>query len=192
MSTTLAPTVSSVVIMPNGEDTWDFEASALRASSRQAKGLTRERVSLNRQKLIASCCAEYRAHFAAIYGKTERLPSVIFERIEKAVDDLIAKTLKAIHSGNSISLRRAFAHKANDMKFVERVTAVGENEITLQEQKCGCTFALEQAKKRLIDLERKPTPDYEREKQMKQSIMKLELTMSFIEGEIAHQKTVQP
>lgn len=192
MDTIIAPSVSSVVVTPNGEDQWNFAESAQRASSRQAKGLTRERVFLNRQKLIASCCADYRAHFAAVYGKTERLPSVIFERIETAVDELIAKNLRAINPCNAVSLRRAFAHKANDMKFVERVTAVGENEITLQEQHCGCVIALEQAKRRLIELEKKPNPDYEREKQVKQSIMKLELTKSFIEGEIAHQKTVLP
>jgi len=190
MSNAIAQSASVVTINPCGEENYDFLECAMRSSSRQSKGLTRERVFLNRQKLVASVCADYRAHFAAIYGKTERLPSVVFEKVESAVDTVIERNLKAVHTGNAISMRRAFAHKANDMKFVERVTCVGENELALQEQHCGCVIALEQAKRRLMDLEKKPNPDHEREKQVKQQIMKLELTKSFIEGEIAHQKAL--
>jgi hypothetical protein len=182
-----AQTASQLTVSNQPEENWDFDASANRAAERKAKGLTRERFELKRQVLIASCCADYRTHYAAIYGKSERLPSAVFENIESAVDALIARKLSVVHVGNAISVRRTFAHKPNDMKFVLRSTVVGEDDISLEEQHLACNIAITQAEKRLTDLHAKKTPDYDREKEVKAQIMRLTVTRTFIEGEIAHQ-----
>jgi hypothetical protein len=187
MSNALSQSATEITLSVNGEASWDYVSSAIRAAERKAKGLTKERFELKRQTLISACCADYRSHFASVYGRTERLPSDVFEKIESAVDALIASKLAMIHTGNAVSVRRTFAHKPNDMKFVSRVTAVGEDEISLEEQHFACTLAIGQAVKRLTDLQAKKTPDYDREKEVKAQIMRLNLTREFIEGEIAHQ-----
>lgn len=188
MSNAIAQSATQVTLSTNGEEAYDFFQAADRAATRSAKGLVRESRTLNRQKLISMVCADYRMHFAAIYGKTERLPSAVFEKVELAVDAEIAKSLKLVHAGNATTMRRAFAHKANDLKFVERVTVVGENEISLAEQHLAATIAITAAERRLRDLEAKKTPDLERETAVKKQIMQLTLTKNFIEGEQKHQK----
>ncbi len=164
-----------------------FEASVKRNGTQTAKGVTRERKMLNRAKLIANVCAEYRSHFPAIYGKTERLPSEVFAMVEDAVDMFISDALTSVHTGNVLSVRRAFYHKKNDMEVTERVTITGENTLALKEQHLGVTIFITQAEKRLKDLESKPTPDLDREKQVKESLMRLNVTKTFIEAELKRQ-----
>lgn len=185
-SNVLSQSATSIAVCATEAD-WQFDASAKRCSERQAKGLTQSKHMCNRQKLIAAMCAEYRSHFPAIYGKSERLPSDVFEKIEHAADTEILSLLALIHPGNAQSVRRAFAHKARDRKFVLRTVATGEDDISLKEQHLACQLALTQANKRLSDLMVKPTPDYDREKQVKTQIIELELTLQFIEGEMKHQ-----
>lgn len=178
----------------NSAEQWTtemFSASATRAAERQAKGITRERQMLNRQKLIATVCADYRSHFAAIYGKTERLPSAIYEQIELSVDTLIDNQRKQVHNQNIIGMRRAFYHNSRDMAVTERVQLTGENQLSLKEQLFGCHLFIGQAEKRLTELQAKPNPDYDREKAVKQQIMKLRLTEQFIKGEMEHQEKLK-
>lgn len=188
MSNAIAQSAAVLTQSANGEDNFDFQLAVKTVAERSAKGITRESKLLNRNKLVAGACAQYRARFAAIYGKTDRLPSEIFNKIESAVDEFIDSTLKQVNSLNSISLRRAFYHKSNDLEVVERVTVIGENKLSLKEQKLGVTLMIGQAEKRLKDLEAKPTPDLDREKQVKQTIMKLTVTQNFIIGEMKSQE----
>lgn len=191
-NTVLSQSATQLTPSLHSEQAFDFSAAAKRASTRSAKGLTRESRTLNRQKLVAMICADFRAHFASVYGKTERLPSDVFEKVELAVDTEIEACLKLVHGCNAATMRRAFAHKANDLKFVERVTITGENEIALKEQHFACTLAIGQCEKRLRELEAKKTPDLEREKSVKEQLMRLKLTMAFIEGEQKHQAEIAP
>lgn len=169
------------------ETQYPFDERLKTIASRQAKGVTRERQALNRNKLVTACCADYRAHFAAIYGKTDRLPSAIYEQIETAVDTYIANQLAQVNKHNVIAYRRAFHHNFNGQEITERVVVTGENKLTLQEQHLGVTLFIGAAERKLKDLEAKKTPDYEREKQVKEQLIKLNVTKAFIEGEIAHQ-----
>jgi len=187
MSQAIAQSATVLTVSGQSEENFDFNLSVTNAASRQAKGVTRERHMINRNKLVTAVCASYRAQFAAIYGKTDRLPSAIFEKIELAVDTFINATLKQVNSHNAISYRRAFYHAWKEMEITERVTCTGENKLTLQEQHLGVNLFIGQAERKLRDLEKKPTPDYEREKEVKAQIMKLQVTKQFIEGEIAHQ-----
>jgi hypothetical protein len=187
MSNAIAQSTASQTVSGTGEDNFDFALHVRDAASRQAKGVTRERQMLNRQKLISAVCAIYRAKFAAIYGKTDRLPSEVFTKIDTAVDEHINKTLTAVNPANVITFRRAFFHNANDMMITERVQATGENQLTLKEQLCGVTIFIEQTEKRLKELEAKKTPDFDREKAVKAQLMRLNVTRDFIKGEMKHQ-----
>lgn len=187
MNNVLSQSATAITLGGQSEENWDFVASAARAMDRKAKGLTKEAFACKRATLVSVCCADYRSHFAAIYGKSERLPSAVFEKIEAAVDACINAKLSLIHAGNAVSVRRTFSHKANDFKFVLRTVATGEDEISLEEQRFACKLALNQAEKRLTDQQAKKTPDYDREKEIKAQIMRLSLTLQFIEGEITHQ-----
>lgn len=189
MNTVLAQSATQLAVSNSvNEDAFPFQERIKMAAERQAKGVTRERQMLNRNKLISALCADYRAHFAAIYGKTDRLPSAVFEKVETAVDNYIAEQLNRVSKHNAISFRRAFHHDFNQQKVTERVVATGENELSLQEQHLGVNLFIGQAERKLKDLEAKKTPDYEREKQVKEQLMKLNVTKAFIEGEIAHQQ----
>ena len=189
MNTVLAQSATQLAVSNSvSEDAFPFQERIKMAAERQAKGVTRERQMLNRNKLISALCADYRAHFAAIYGKTDRLPSAVFEKVETAVDNYIAEQLNRVSKHNAISFRRAFHHDFNQQKVTERVVATGENELSLQEQHLGVNLFIGQAERKLKDLEAKKTPDYEREKQVKDQLMKLNVTKAFIEGEIAHQQ----
>lgn len=183
----ISQSATNLAVSPLGEQKFDIEACVKRNAERTAKGTTRERQFLQRNKLISSCCADYRAHFPMIYGKTERLPSAVYNEIEKAVDTFITAQMARIHNLNVISMRRSFFHNSRDMEITERITNVGENKLSLQEQLLGVTTFITQAERRLKDLEAKPTPDYDREKAVKANIMRLQLTKDFILGEMATQ-----
>lgn len=187
MSNAIKQSATDLAISPNGEAQFDFTACASRQAYKSAKGATRERQMLNRHKLIQYCVGDYRMHFAAIYGKTEKLPRDIFEKIEAAVDEHITKQLKEVNALNVVSYRRAFAHIPRQAEVVERVTIVGENKLVLKEQLLGVDIFIHAAEKRLKDLMAKPTPNFEREKSFQQQIMQLNLTKQYILGEIANQ-----
>jgi hypothetical protein len=85
-------------------------------------------------------------------------------------------------------MRRSFFHNGNNMEITERVALTGENKLTLQEQHLGVNIFISSNEKRLRDLESKPTPDYEAEKKIKATLMKLNVTKNYIEGEMKHQE----
>ncbi len=190
MSQAIAQSATQLTVSNTSEENFDFALSVSNAAVRQAKGVTRERQMINRNKLVSAVCADFRNHFASIYGKTERLPSVIFAKCEIEVDTFLTKTLANVHPMNAISFRRAFFHNSREMEITERVVNTGENKLTLAEQRLGVILFIGQAEKRLKELEAKPTPDYDREKEIKAQILKLSVTKQFIEGEIAHQSKV--
>ena len=188
MNTAIAQSATDLALSTNGEANYDFRETVKRVATRAAKGLTRESRVIKRNTLITGVCQDYRLHFAAVYGKSERLPSEVFTKVEQAVDEWITSSLGLVNANNAVSVRRAFAHKANDLKFVERVIVTGENELSLAEQKLGVTIAITAAERRLRELQSKKTPDFDREQQVKVMIAKLENTKNFVLGEIAHQE----
>jgi hypothetical protein len=191
MSNAVAQSATELTKTNNGEQNFDFALSTKNAAARQSKGVTRERQMLNRQKLISAVCADYRTHFAAIYGKTERLPSEIFAKIDEAVDAHLATMLATVNHTNVISHRRAFYHNSRDLMVTERVTNTGENMLTLQEQHLGIVIFITNAERKLKALEAKPTPDLDAEREVKASLMKLNITKQFIEGEIKTQSELK-
>lgn len=193
MSNAIAQSATQLSVT-NGAEDWDeqlFIESAERATSRKAKGVTRERFMLKRPAIISAVAADYRNHFPSIYGRTERLPSSVMDKCEQATDKVLTKVMTAVNVTNIIGQRRAFHHASNDMMITERITNTGENTLTLQEQHCGIVIFLTQAEKRLSDFQKDGKPDREREQSMKAIVMKCQLTKQFIEAEMAHQKPTE-
>jgi hypothetical protein len=196
MSQAIAQSATQLSVS-NAVSDWNdeqFYASAKRCSERQAKGATRERNLLRRNGnggLISMVCADYRSHFTALYGKTDRLPSEVFQKIEAQVDKYLASKLGEVNSLNAISYRRSFYHNFKDFEVTERVNVTGENMLSLKEQHLGIVIFITQAEKRLKDLEAKLTPDLDREKEVKAQIMRLNTTRNFIEGEMKHQEELK-
>lgn len=191
MSNAIAPSTSLLTPSVVPEADYPFAERVNLMMERQSKGVTREAKLLNRNKLVTALCSDYRSHYAAIYGKTDRLPSAIFEKIEETVDAGIESQLQRVNKHNSIGFRRAFHHDFNQQRVTERVTATGENMLSLDEQHLGVVIFITNCERKLKDLEAKKTPDYEREKQVKEQLMKLNVTKAFIEGEIQHQAKVK-
>ena len=187
MSNATAQSATNLAPSAQGEDNFDFKSSVERASSRQAKGMTRSRNEVNRNKLLNAVRADYRSQFPAIYSKTDRIPSATNDKLEAAVDEHIKGMLAMVNALNCTTVRRSFSHKASQMKFVEKVTAVGENELSLIEQRLGCTLAMGQLDRREQDAEKGNRLTEEMRKEFAQQKMKLQLTKQFIEGEIQHQ-----
>lgn len=193
MNTVLAQSATQLTQTNHGEEAFPFDEVVSKLGEQKLKknGLTRQAFNLNPQKLIASVCAEYRAKFAMIYGKSDRLPSKVFDRISEEVHKWIEGKLQLVTPQNAVSVRRSFVHKSKDMSVAERVTIIGENVISLQEQLLGINIFISASERRLKDLEAKPTPDLDQEKKVKERLLKLNLTKQFIQGEIEHQKTAK-
>jgi hypothetical protein len=187
----IAQSATQLAVSPNGEHEFDFNLVAKNASFSDSKGLTREKAMLQRSKLITSVVNTYRSHFSSIYGRKDVLPKDIFEKIEQAVDLVIAEAMSAVHNCNVISMRRAFHYQKSSMSVTERVTVVGENILTLREQKLGITLYIGQAEKRLRELQAKPTPNHDAEKKLNERLMNLGITKSFIETELQKLEEVQ-
>lgn len=194
MNNVLAQNATQLAISNTSNPEWDsgmYKDAAMRAGERVIKkdSITRERRMINRPKLISSVCADYRAHFAALYGKSDRLPTAVFEQIEKAVDDYIMSTLNSITPVNAISYSRGFHHSPNNMEVTERVRIVGENPIALKEQKFAMGLFINQMEKKIASVP--AAIDRDKLKQMNQQLMKMKCTLAFIEGELKHQASLE-
>jgi hypothetical protein len=172
----------------NGERDYPFSERVFTIAARSAKGTTRERLNLNKQSLVDSLRNDYRSCYTEIYGKGERLPSDICDKIDKAVSEFISKQLARVNESNVIGFRRAFHWKEKDSSVTERLTSTGENSLSLEEQHFGIVQFIIAAEKRLAELEAKKTPDYDLEKDVKNRIIRLNNTKAFIEREIQHQQ----
>jgi hypothetical protein len=183
-SNTLAPSATMLTVSNQTEENYPFSEVVTRIASQKAKGATREKWDINKNKLVSSVCSDYRNHFAMIYGKSDRLPSQIFDKIVEAVEKFITETIKAVNITNAVSVRKSFAWNERDLEVFERVEVRGKNVLALKEQLLGVNILITSANNRLKDLEKKPTPDYDAEKTLKHRIMKLEITKTSIETDL--------
>ena len=188
MSHAIAQTTNALTVSPVTEQDYPFEDRVLTLASRQSKGITRERINLNKQSLVDSLRNDYRCHYASIYGKGERIPSNIEDKLRETVGEFLKNQLARVNEHNVIGVRRAFHWKEKDSSVVDRITVTGENQLSLEEQRFGIITFIEAAQKRLKTLEDKKTPDYESEKELKNRIVRLNNTKLFIENEIQHQQ----
>jgi len=193
MSNAIAQSTNAVAISPVGEDNYNFADAVNRAAQRKVgkSGITTERKMLKRNDLISACCADYRAHFASIYGKSDRLPSDIHGKMVEAVDSYLAVSLQAVNGLNVISQRRGFYHDHRNFQVTERVVNTGENSLGLSEQLFGINCILGEAERRLKAFLAEGTPDHDKQMQYQAAVMKATLTKQFITREIANQEKVK-
>jgi|ERR1041385_1952890 hypothetical protein len=190
-SNALTNQATKLAVQSQGEDSFDFNSRLHALAVRTAKGSTRERQLVQWNKLFAAMCADYKAHFPAIYGRTDSLPANIVNKIETAITEYVNKSiLTTIRADNILSYNRKFYYNARNNAVTERIQLLGENTLLLKEQLLGVDIYITQAKKRLKDLEAKPTPDYKREQSCKEQINRLEVTREYILGELARQQKV--
>ncbi len=193
MSQAIAQSATQLTVSNNGEWTEDMFLGAVRRAAERKlgkSGITTERLMLKTAALNSAVAADYRMHFAAMYGKSERLPSEVFEQIQSATEKYIAMQLTKINSTNVLNKREYFFHNSKELEITHRITITGENKVSLEQQRFACHLMINEQNRKLTDLQAKKTPDYDREKAVKATLMKLAMTEQFINGEIAHQQKV--
>lgn len=161
-----------------------LDATIDRIAEMKSKGMTRKGWNLNTNKLVSSVLADYRNHFAGLYGKGERLPSDTHELIVNKVNAYVDNQLKAVHAGNVETVKRAFAYSDKRGCF-EKVTAIGTNVLTLEEQKFGMILFIGAAEKALKQEESKINNNLVKEGELKMKILKLSIAKQMLEQEIA-------
>lgn len=177
----LAQSVTQLSV--SSPDVIDFAAIVQKNSARSVKGVTRERLLLNFNKLCNACRDEVRSLLGIQKG---RLPDEINVKVEEAVQVFIQQQVNRVHPGNALSFRTYFAHDFRNLRVVERVNALGENTLALKEQSFGVTLLLNKAEERLTkfkaDLNRYTR---EGEEALQKTITELSLTKKHIEASIA-------
>jgi predicted transcriptional regulator len=183
----LAPSATQLAISSPREV--PFEACVIKYAVRSVKGVTRERVLLNSSKLFSLCAEEIRSLMGIEKGN--QLPKEVAEKLSDAINEYITKQVNRITPANALSFRRSFYADFRNLRVTDRVTAVGENIISLKEQKLGVDILLTEKNRALDDLMKKPNPDYDREANMKEQIQKLELIKAHIVASLAKLEETQ-
>jgi hypothetical protein len=190
MSQALAQSATQLT-KSNGLEEWldiDFFNSATKAAGRKVgkDSVALERYVMKREAIASAVAADYRAHQAGLFGRSDRLPSAIMDKCYAGTDKFIAQVMAMINPSNIITARRAFYHDVNDNKVTERCTIVGENLLDLKKQHLGILLFKGQAEKRLKAFQTEGKPDHDREVKLENAVRRCEQTMAFIEGEMAH------
>jgi hypothetical protein len=176
----------------------DFSQAVERAARRKVNpsSMTRERFMLKvgslDQGLISAVCADYRNHFTAIYSKTERLPEDVYNTIQTHVRNWIEKQLKAVSVDNVISKRVAFHINLKNRNATLRTTIVGEELLSLKEQKLAYTIAIGDTNRRMENLRRDNRLSIELEVNLNSRISDLTLTAGYIDSKIAALEKSEP
>lgn len=182
MSNALAQNATDLAPSGNGEANYDFVEAVQRVANKKTSGLTTSRYALHRQKLISGVVADYRAHFPQQYQKNSTLPREVYDKIQNAVDESVDILLtNAVNASNVTTLKRSFAFKSADMKYVERITAIGENELLLNQQHFAVVLDIGIVEGKIKKLEAKVTPDFELEKKLRDRLTKLQIVKQYIE-----------
>lgn len=175
----------------NGEEAYPFDAVVARIAERKVKGNTVSRWQLSRQNLIDSVKQNYRDTFASIYGRSAEVPQSVYVKITQAVERLIEDKLSLINPLNSVNLTVRNTFKSAKLCFVERVTAMGENAITLERQLSACDIETEIKTRSLNEEYKRLNPREDRIKALNEIIKRLELCRTMLVKEIAAQNELR-
>lgn len=162
----------------------DLVSCVARQASRQVKAgsSTRERYMLNKSKLFSAVCSEVKSLLGL--EKTLRLNEEMADKINSAVDSYIIGRIAEVNPTNCRSVTKSFKHDSRNLQVVEKVSAIGENLLSLKEQLLGIHILQRTAEKRLTDLQAKKSPNYEAEENVKKYIAKLNLTETHISAQL--------
>lgn len=191
----IAQNTSALVGSTCSVDDFDFNAAVARYARRneQIKGNTKDSRSLKRNKLISGVCAVFRDTYPSIFAKrdekgniipgVQRVPPEYFEKIEKAVDDYIAATLKELCL-DTLTWTRRHVHRARQHIFVEVRTAKDEQELDWQQQHAACLFAQGAVRRRIEDLDKANRLTDDKYLKLCEQQKALELTMENINAHL--------
>lgn len=126
-----------------------------------------EKVCLNKQTLRDRVRFNFRATFAAIYGKDGqaekdiRLPDDVFNRLNKAVDTFIDEQLQRLIAGKweITTLNRSFAYSTKHSAYVESMSIKSELLIDANRQLLAASIYKSECERKLTDLEKKQIAD---------------------------------
>ena len=145
---------------------------------------TREKFSLNREKLINSVRATWKSYHGK-EAKGDRVPPEIDVVIVSESEKFIETVLKQINPLNSMNFTRKVVPNFRSDCMEEIVTAKGKNVITLKEQKLFNSIATREAEERLEKIIGKPATTPEMEQQAREKILKLKKMGLWIETTLA-------
>jgi hypothetical protein len=179
MSQALAQSATQLAV--GGVDDITLPQLVEKNATKSIKGVTRERLFLNRSKLFATCAAELLSRSGTESAKQGgRLPAELADRLYEEVDAFIQRQINRINPQNSLSFRRAWKHNKRDMSIVDRITAIGENNLTLEDQNIGCNTLLHDLDDREARYYASNKPDIDKERQFKEYRAALQLTKQHI------------
>jgi hypothetical protein len=186
MSNAIAQSATERTFVAQSPENFDFAASVLRAANRQEKNNMKEKLTLNRSKLISSVCADFRDHNSSLFAKRNeagevvtpslRLPPEHYSKVEKAVDDFITVQFNRVNHMNVISFVRRHIHVPAKQMFVERVINTGENSIGWKEQLCACHIQQGVVHRRMEDADKGNRLTNELQQQLQKQLNSLAVT----------------
>lgn len=152
-------------------------------TTKQGDSTTRERVSLNREKLVNACRSEWKSLRAQ--DKLSRVPDEIDSKIIQCCEEYITHKIGQIHPLNALTFNRKIVPDFRNDMMVEKVTAVGKNLLRLEEQKLFCDIAIRETEEHLTRIQAMPATTPDREVKVKEKISKLQKMLLWIETNIA-------
>ena len=182
---------SATQLAESGTGTIDIphliKLKATRAIKNPNSNSTTERYNLNGSKLLNAVRMEWRTQS----GGVARVPDEIDAIIQRDVSEFIMKQVNAINPSNALSWNRKDVLDFKNLRIVEKVTAIGQNDKELQAQLEAANRLLREANDKLAYYEKQDASgnstttkrDYpELIKRVKARIGELELTKSHIKG----------
>jgi len=191
MSNAISQNATDLALSGIGDITPDsIKELVVRYATRSIKGVTRERYMLNNGKLMHSVCEHIRSQLGQSKG---RLPDEIGNQIQSAINEYTVSQINRINPANVLSQRVYFAYNKRNRQVVEKVAVVGENMLTLLEQKKGIDKLIDAAEKQLEKMKLNLN-SFTREKgdEAQSRIEDMKLTKLHIEMTIEKLKPVLP
>lgn len=134
MSQAIAQSVSQIT--PSTPREINLRELVVRNATKSVRGVTRERIMLNASKLMHLCRDEYKSWRSM--ERVQRLPDEIEEALQVQVNKYINENIQRIHVGNVLTFRTFDYHDARNLRITERLSALGQNNLSLQAQLEGC------------------------------------------------------
>jgi len=190
MSKALAQSISVLTTSVLPETEFPFaECLNKLAKVNSTVSAVKRKLNLNKQSLRDSLKNEFVGAYVAVYSNGF-VPAEVWNKICFEVDAFIAAQINTIHAGNVISTvsRFRFDSKMNTVKL--RHTNVGEDTISLSEQRFGLVCLITDAEKSLAKLQVAPLPDLSKITTAEGKLATLKGAKIEIEQEIQRQQTL--
>jgi len=163
------------------------EVLAKLAKTNSTVSSVKRKLNLNKQSLRDSLKNEFVGAYVSVYDNGF-VPSNVWDKICFEVDNFIANSINTINAGNVISTvsRFRFDTKMGVVKL--RHTNIGEDNLSLSEQRFGLVCLITDAEKSLHRLQVNPLPDLSKITTATGKLESLKVAKLEIEAEIIRQQ----